>query len=318
MVRKWERKNRVRSFAVLMMSALALLSAPVVSEQAVVNPKLKLEAREPCNTIAPLKQPFFGDLHVHTRYSLDASTQGTRTTPAQAYEFALGKRIGIQPWSKEGVAQRSMQLSRPLDFAMVSDHAELIGEVHMCNSPGVEGYNSWQCSLYRNWSRGAYYLFNFMATMRHTHLAMCGEEGELCKRAALQPWQEMQEAAERYYDRSPDCNFTTFVGYEWTGMEPPSGGNLHRNVVFRNAQVPTLPASFIDGPAAHLLWESLDENCNRSDSGCDSLVIPHNSNLSAGFMFSGLGDDGEPMSKDYAAMRLRFDPLGEVMAHTGA
>ena len=317
-VRKWERKNRVHSFAVLMMSALALLSAPVVSEQAVVNPKLKLEAREPCNTIAPLKQPFFGDLHVHTRYSLDASTQGTRTTPAQAYEFALGKRIGIQPWSKEGVAQRSMQLSRPLDFAMVSDHAELIGEVHMCNSPAVEGYNSWQCSLYRNWSRGAYYLFNFMATMRHTHLAMCGEEGELCKRAALQPWQEMQEAAERYYDRSPDCNFTTFVGYEWTGMEPPSGGNLHRNVVFRNAQVPALPASFIDGPAAHLLWESLDENCNRSDSGCDSLVIPHNSNLSAGFMFSGLGDDGEPMSKDYADMRLRFEPLVEVMQHKGA
>ena len=208
------------------------------------------KTRQPCTTVAPLKQAFFGDLHVHTRYSLDAATQGTRTTPAQAYQFALGERIGIQPWTEEDKAQRSLQLARPLDFAMVSDHAELIGEVHMCNTPEVEGYNSWECKVYRNWPRGAFYLFNFMATMRQTHLGLCGEDDALCLRAALKPWQEMQEAAERYYDRSSECSFTTFVGYEWTGMNPPSGGNLHRNVVFRNAEVPRLPASFIDEPSA--------------------------------------------------------------------
>ena len=80
-------------------------------------------------------QPFFGDLHVHTRYSLDASTQGTRTTPEQAYLFAQGEKIDIQPWTSNGKSVRSMQLRRPLDFAMVSDHAELFGEVHMCNTP---------------------------------------------------------------------------------------------------------------------------------------------------------------------------------------
>ncbi|MEZ5572149.1 MAG: DUF3604 domain-containing protein [Halioglobus sp.] len=276
------------------------------------------EQREPCANVEPLKRPFFGDLHVHTRYSLDASTQGTRTTPAQAYLFARGARIGIQPWTAEGKPQRSLQLSRPLDFAMVSDHAELIGEVHMCNTPEVEGYSSWQCRVYRSWPRVAYYLFNYMATMQKTHLGQCGENGELCLQAALQPWREMQEAAETYYDRSADCQFTTFVGYEWTAMNPSNGGNLHRNVVFRNASVPELPTSFIDAPAPDLLWKSLQTNCNGSGLGCESLVIPHNSNMSAGSMFTGLDDAGKPMSREYAATRAYYEPLAEVMQHKGA
>ncbi len=301
-------------------SAIALLVTLIltVSAQAATQTPIHADAREPCTTVTPLKQAFFGDLHVHTRYSLDASTQGTRTTPAQAYQFALGERIGIQPWTEEGKAQRSLQLSRPLDFAMVSDHAELIGEVHMCNTPDVEGYHAWECKLYRRWPRGAYYLFNFMSGIRQTHLGLCGENDALCLRAALQPWQEMQQAAERYYDRSGECKFTTFVGYEWTGMNPPNGGNLHRNVVFRNAEVPHLPASFIDATSAQALWSSLDETCNKRGSGCDSLAIPHNSNMSAGFMFNSLMDDGKPMSREVAALRARFEPLVEIMQHKGA
>ncbi len=276
------------------------------------------EQRQPCESHNPLMQPFFGDLHVHTRYSLDASTQGTRTTPAQAYRFARGEKIGIQPWTKSGKGVRSLQLRRPLDFAMVSDHAELIGEVHMCNSPEVAGYSSWQCLLYRHWPRGAYYLFNYMATMQATHMGMCGEGGVLCLQAAMKPWQDMQQAAENHYDRSGSCDFTAFVGYEWTGMQSDSGGNLHRNVVFRNGEVPELPASFIDTPAAEKLWRSLDAQCNQGEGGCDSLVIPHNSNISAGYMFSGELDDGDAMTREYAEMRRRFEPLTEIMQHKGA
>ncbi|GAB5451869.1 MAG: DUF3604 domain-containing protein [Halioglobus sp.] len=276
------------------------------------------EQRQPCAVSEPLRQPFFGDLHVHTRYSLDASTQGTRTTPAQAYEFARGKRVGIQPWTDEGTALRSLQLERPLDFAMVSDHAELIGEVYMCNAPDVEGYDAWQCMLYRNFPRGAYYLFNFMSSIKASHLGLCGEDAQLCLNAARQPWSEMREAAETHYDRSAECDFTAFVGYEWTGVKPASGGNLHRNVVFRNAQVPELPFSYIDGPAAGKLWDALDRQCLQAAGNCDALVIPHNSNLSAGSMFDGLGADGEPMQAEYAAARARFEPLVEMMQHKGA
>lgn len=276
------------------------------------------EQRQPCTSHELLMQPFFGDLHVHTRYSLDASTQGTRTTPEQAYRFAQGERVEIQPWASSGKSVRSMQLGRPLDFAMVSDHAELFGEVHMCNTPDVEGYQSWECVVYRNWSWGAYYLFNFMSSMQASHLGLCGENDRLCKHAAASPWADMQQAAEQQYDRSADCAFTTFVGYEWTGMQPRSGGNLHRNVVFRNAEVPLLPITFIDEPAAEKLWRSLDEQCNQQAAGCDSLAIPHNSNISAGYMFDSKRDDGSAMTRDYAELRRRFEPLMEIMQKGGS
>lgn len=276
------------------------------------------EQRQPCAINDPLKQPFFGDLHVHTRYSLDASTQGTRTSPAQAYQFALGERIGIQPWTESGKGVRSLQLDRPLDFAMVSDHAELIGEVYMCNNPEVEGYSSWQCRLYRMFPRGAFYLFNYMSSMKASHLGQCGDDDRLCLEAARVPWAEMQEAAQKYYDRSDECNFTTFVGYEWTGVQSDSGGNLHRNIVFRNAEVPALPYSYIDGPTAEQLWRNLDAQCNKAAGECDSLVIPHNSNMSAGYMFDGLGEGGAPMTAAYAEQRQRFEPIVEIMQHKGS
>jgi hypothetical protein len=82
--------------------------------------------------------------------------------------------------------------------------------------------------------------------------------------------------------------------------------------------VPDLPPSFIEYPRAEELWQALDSQCREKGNGCDALVIPHNSNLSAGYMFSGLDDLGAPMTEDYAATRARFEPLVEIMQHKGA
>jgi len=118
----------------------------------------------------------------------------------------------------------------------------------------------------------------------------------------------MRDAAEAAYDRTPACAFTTFVGYEWTASGA-AGANLHRNVIFRNANVPRLPASSVESASAYDLWMRLQRECIQGTKGCDALTIPHNSNLSGpGLMFVSaklpLGG-GEAPDVDAAEAKLR-------------
>lgn len=75
-----------------------------------------------------LKEAYFGDTHVHTSWSPDAFSSGTRTTPRDAYAYAKGAAI-------DHTAGYKIQLKEPLDFYMVTDHSEYMGILPKTQDP---------------------------------------------------------------------------------------------------------------------------------------------------------------------------------------
>jgi hypothetical protein len=304
-------------------AAFLLSTAPGASEplppgaSEPLPPGVHAETRGPCAHRDGERRPFFGDLHVHTAYSQDASTQGTRTTPRDAYRFARGGELGLQPFTADGRPLRTVQLDRPLDFASVTDHAEQIGEVRVCRTPGAPGHDSWVCRLYRSFPRAAFFVMNASYSAGGERFGFCGEGGAGCLAAARTVWQETQDAAEGAYDRSAACRFTSFVAYEWTaGVD--GGKNLHRNVIFANERVPELPISVMEtGVEAAKLWDALERDCVQGLPGCEVLTIPHNSNLDGGLMFMSAVELGAEIGAEEAARRSRWEPLAEIMQHKG-
>src|SRR5713226_3755407 len=85
----------------------------------------RTEDRQPCASYDPLRQPFFGETHLHTGLSFDASIRFVRPTPRDAYRFAKGGSVvGTDP---NGFPTRIYTQDRPLDFAAVTDHSEHFG-----------------------------------------------------------------------------------------------------------------------------------------------------------------------------------------------
>ena len=69
----------------------------------------------------PLRNAYFGDLHIHTANSMDAYFFNVRTTADDAYRYAKGEAI-------QHAAGYSIRLrGGPLDFYGVSDHSEFPG-----------------------------------------------------------------------------------------------------------------------------------------------------------------------------------------------
>ena len=103
-----------------------------------------------CADFDELRQVYWGDTHIHTNLSFDANMQGTRTSQEDAYAFARGEPIALQPYDEAGDPTRMAQIDRPLDFVMLSDHAEFLGTLEVCNDPSSPGYDNQQCIDYRN------------------------------------------------------------------------------------------------------------------------------------------------------------------------
>ncbi len=276
------------------------------------------EEREACQDYAKHGKPLFGELHIHTSLSFDAAASSLKTLPSDAYRFAKGESIPFFPVQEDGTVTGSIKIDRPLDFAAITDHGEYLGETLLCKTPGSAMYDSDYCVEYREIEfRGSAMMATSMSGDSPRRIVpLCGEDGEICRESAAGPWQVIRDAAEEAYDRSSECRFTSFVGYEYTGS--PNNSNYHRNVIFRNANVPRLPLTYMEYPFDYLLWDQLEKECN-NENNCDYLTIPHNSNISNGRLLTPYADMEPTLEnrKKYASQRLRSEPMMEIFQHKG-
>ncbi|MEM7101166.1 MAG: DUF3604 domain-containing protein [Pseudomonadota bacterium] len=241
----------------------------------------------------------WGDLHVHTSYSMDAYVWDNQVTPKQAYRFGQGVPLIAKDGSK-------IRLDRPLDFMAVTDHAEYFGVIEACQ---VLNFDTPYCKDLRaaaveDSTRGFYEVF-LPALLEGDRL--CQGDADECSQQTQSLWRRTIEAAEQ---ANQPCLFTTFVANEWTA----SPGNLHwhRNLIYANTTVPKRAINSFDEPDQIALWKALEERCGQVED-CDVLAIPHNSNIGMGGAFDLAGHTKEDLT-----LRARFEKLVEIHQHKGA
>ncbi len=248
------------------------------------------------------RQLLWGDTHLHTSYSIDAYMTGNKTATADtAYRFAKGLPV-VHPYS--GV---KVSLHTPLDFLVVSDHAEYLGVIQkiFTGDPALmktEIGRRWRSMVEQGKGREA-----FFEALSHANSGKPSPELQHTDvRGSI--WSEIVASAERHNDPG---KFTAFVGWEWSSVT--DGANLHR-VVITDANGETgnnfLPYSLFDSDKPEDLWQWLDDESKRT--GIDFIAIPHNSNISKGRMFPLTDSEGAPIDADYAKTRSRWEPVVEI------
>ena len=241
--------------------------------------------------------PFFGELHVHSSNSPDAYITGVRNSPEDAYRYAKGQSI-------DHISGVKIKNHAPLDFMAVTDHAEYMGILPALSKANGPLAKTWYGREMLSGDPNRYKIATQKILFSLNGSPPRAIE-EITTESIISPiWKSYVELAEKYNEPGV---FTTFVGYEWTLI--PNAQNLHRNIIFKGTDVPALPFSAFDSDKPEELWQWMER---ARANGSDVLAIPHNSNLSDGTMFALTDSWGKPISKDYAEMRMRNEPLVEM------
>lgn len=250
------------------------------------------------------KQLLFGDTHHHSALSVDSGLIGNRLGPDVSFRLARGEEV------LTNTGQRA-KLVRPLDFLVISDHAEYLGIAALLNDgdPGLlatdvgkEWYQAMRAGGKAAWNAAVDITAEFSR----------GEPRFRDAEIERSVWHRVIDIASEY---NQPGTFTTFNGYEYSSTV--NGDNLHRVVIFRDGPErvkQVVPFGAFDGQDPEGLWDYMA--AYEETSGGQIMAIPHNSNISNGAMFSETVN-GSAMTRDYAERRARWEPLMEVTQMKG-
>jgi hypothetical protein len=257
----------------------------------------------------PDRNAYFGDLHVHTTLSFDASAFGTTATPADAYRYAQGEAI-------KHPSGFDVQLAQPLDFYAVTDHGVFLGLINEASDTSTKvsqydfakPYHDINDSVdggLLDLAKRAKVFTNFVSDVV-ANLLDGTIDNAVVNDASNSAWVQTVNAADEAYQPG---KFTTFAAYEFTSSTAEREA-LHRNVIFRGTErLPKLPFTRFNSINPEGLWDWMDLMRSKD---IESLAIPHNSNGSNGAMFMFTDWAGKAIDQEYADQRLRNEPLVEI------
>ncbi len=287
--------------------AAALLSSTALAQEWTMDREQLVEQPKTYSPYVDQHIPqrvFFGDTHFHSSLSVDSGLIGNKLDLDQAFRFARGEEIVTS------TGQRA-QLNRPLDFLVVSDHAEYLGVADLLTTGnpellatdvGKQWYQAMQTGGDAAWQTAIRLVDDFKK----------GTPRFRDPKIERSVWDRVVDTVSKYNEPG---TFTAFNGYEYSST--PNGNNLHRVVVFRDGPDRVkriIPFSAFDSPDPEGLWAFMAGY--EEKTGGSILAIPHNPNISNGVMFAETVN-GKAMTRDYAERRARWEPLAEVTQMKG-
>jgi hypothetical protein len=250
----------------------------------------------------PLKNVYFGEEHMHTRNSFDAFTIGVNQTWDDAYNYAKGQEV------KLSTTGEPMKKRTPYDFVAITDHAEYFGVLKEFSNPdsplATSDFAKGLVAGQTDPKAGGPYFKQLLASLFAGEPIPEYVTPEL--RTSL--WQTFLETADKHNDPG---KFTALYAYEWTSI--PNGSNMHRNVFFKD-KAAAFPYSAFDSVYPEDLWTNLE---SQRAQGIEVFAIPHNSNVSNGWMFSEYEFLGNKMTARYAERQAANEPLFEISQTKG-
>ena len=307
------RGNRSETGSISMCRERALLCAGTLLMIGCALASLAYPVASNANDIEGSRNVYFGDTHLHTAFSSDASILGNLSaTPDVAYRFAKGLPVTHPQHGAK------VQLDRALDFLAVSDHAENMGVVSAMvrGDPRVE-HSPLSTALLEKIKAGqpwaAFHMLLKPEVNTHTNPGFASAD------ITKDTWHTIAESAD--LPNVPGA-FTALIAWEWSSMPRETGqilgANLHRVILMPDSAAQAkqfVPYSSIISQRPEDLWAWLEQTSRRV--GTDFLAIPHNSNISSGRMFDLVDSDGQPISAAYANTRMRWEPVVETTQFKG-
>ncbi|NCF51402.1 DUF3604 domain-containing protein [Gammaproteobacteria bacterium] len=250
-----------------------------------------------------LNNLYWGDTHLHTSYSPDAYLMQNRSAdPDTAYRYAKGYPV-VHPYHKARI-----QIGTPLDFLVVSDHAEFMGVVPMVLQGDPRVSDTETGKRYLQMANEGREIEVFGELIAQVNKIVPADPNLNNPAINSSVWGEIMDAADRHDEPG---KFTAFMGWEWSST--PQGQNLHRVLIMkgdRSNGETFIPFTSLDSDKPEDLWNWLEKTS--MESGADFLAIPHNSNISGGLMFPLVDSFGEGVDKAYATQRMRWEPVVEM------